>query len=394
MSTQIAIGFSQVPSVKDAALQACLEIKRQLNTSHTDMVICFTTSSYTSKESLDVIHSALSPSKLIGSQTSGIIIADGVFNQGIAVLAINSSEIQFGISRTQPDQKGDLRGAGFEWGRRMHAEFKSRLHNACLMFCDYSLHNHSAFIRGAQEVLGIGLPLMGGVSSDNYKYNKAAQMYQKELLNNSVVGLLIGGGNVAVGFKHGFKPLGKPRTITTAENNIIHSIDGQPAINIYKEFLGPQAEMLNNKGFIPQNIPYPLGIYWEEKKQYLIKNAVDILADGSIVCQGEIPQGAEVHLMIGNKDTCRNSAIDAAKQVKDALGGRQAKLIIIIESAARHKILRNNSFIEIQAIKEILGYTTPMIGMYSFGEITPMSITGTNNNIQIQNKSIMILAID
>ena len=84
---------------------------------------------------------------------------------------------------------------------------------------------------------------------------------------------------------------------------------------------------------------YPLGIYLEESRQYLLRNIIDILEDGSIVCHEGIPQGAEVHLMISNKDSCRNSAIEAAELVKASLGDRQAKLVLVFESLARHKIL-------------------------------------------------------
>ena len=42
----------------------------------------------------------------------------------------------------------------------------------------------------------------------------------------------------------------------------------------------------------------------EEANQYLLRNIIDILEDGSIVCQEGVPEGAEVHLMISNKDSC------------------------------------------------------------------------------------------
>ncbi len=50
---------------------------------------------------------------------------------------------------------------------------------------------------------------------------------------------------------------------------------------------------------------YPLGLYLEESRQYLLRNIIDILEDGSIVCHEGIPQGAEVHLMISNKESCQ-----------------------------------------------------------------------------------------
>jgi len=100
-----------------------------------------------------------------------------------------------------------------------------------------------------------------------------------------------------------------------------------------------------------------------------------------------------VHLMISNKDSCQNSAIEAAEMVKASLADKPAKLILIFESLARHKILGRSAFNEVQAIKNILGATTPIIGMCSYGEIGPFGTLNNIKNIYLQNESILIMAI-
>ena len=138
---------------------------------------------------------------------------------------------------------------------------------------------------------------------------------------------------------------------------------------------------------------YPLGIYFPEERQYLLKNAVDILDDGSIVCQGDVPEGAEVHLMIGNRDSCVQSALSATQEIKEELGNKEPKFIFVIESLARHKILGRRAWLEIQAIKDVLGYATPLIGMYAFGEISPFGSLDNVRNTHMHNETILILAI-
>lgn len=390
MSTQIAISFSQANDIQEATYQTAVAIKNQLNSVQTDLVMVFATPRYATAEMLNVLHSVLKPKRLVGSCTTALILSEGVFPQGIAALGINSDEMLFGTMGGRPSGD-DLRTAGFDWGRKLHADFKSTAHQACLLFLDPILQNNFQFIRGVQDVLGF--PILGAISSDDLQVNKPPQFFQDQILTQSAVGLLLGGIQTAIGNKHGFKPLGKPRTITKTENNILVAIDDQPAMRLYEEFLGPEASALK-KGLLSQHaLLYPLGIYLEDQRQYLLKNAIDILSDGSIVCQGDVPQGAEVHLMIGNRESCKNSAIDAANQIKDVLGGRQARLIIIIESVGRYKILRNQAFIEVQVIKDILGYTTPIIGMYASGEVVPSSVTQANSALHLQNESILIMAV-
>ena len=198
---------------------------------------------------------------------------------------------------------------------------------------------------------------------------------------------------MALGCKHGFKPLGKPRFITKIDGPIIHTIDNKPAIEIYQHFLGEDAQGLKNAALNSYATMYPLGIYMEEDREYLLRNVIDILQDGSIVCHGGIPEGAEVHLMISNKDSCQNSAMEAAEIVKASLGDKQARLVLIFESLARHKILGNFAFSEIQAIKNVLGYTTPLVGMCSYGEVGPFGNLNNIKNIHLHNENILIVAI-
>ena len=69
----------------------------------------------------------------------------------------------------------------------------------------------------------------------------------------------------------------------------------------------------NNKlGKIP--ILYPLGIRIKGGKDYFLRNAVAIKEDGSIVCHGDIPQGSQIHLMIGGKESCKQAAKEAAQE--------------------------------------------------------------------------------
>ena len=196
-----------------------------------------------------------------------------------------------------------------------------------------------------------------------------------------------------VGNRHGFKPLGKPRTVTSSKDNIIHTIDNKPAINIYEEYLNKEAQHIRLGLLNSAAIFYPLGIYQANLRQYLLRYPIDILSDGSIVCQAEVPPNTEVHLMIANKDSCKNAATLAAQEIKDTLGENQAKLLIIINSMAKHKILGRHSSIEVEAIKNVLGQSIPLIGLYSFGELSPLGIKKIEMESHLQNGSLSLIAI-
>jgi len=394
LPTSISIGFSQDLDPQNAALQACVQVKNQLNASDTDLIIIFASPQYIVPEAQSVITRILKPKHLVGSSTGGIILSNGVTNRGIAMVGINSDDMHFGVSAMSGIDAQDMRHIGFDLARKAVQDLNSSHREAFITFSEGIEKNSSPFIRGIREVLGGGFPVLGAISSDDFKYKKLSQFFQDQVLQNSSVGLLLGGTfHLALGCRHGFKPLGKPRFITKVDGHVLCTIDNKPAVEIYKHFLGPEAEGLKNFTLNSSAAMYPLGVYLEESRQYLLRNIIDILQDGSIVCHEGIPQGAEVHLMISNKESCRNSAIETAELVKASLAGRPAKLVLVFESLARHKILGRGAFSEIQAIKDVLGKTTPMAGMCSYGEIGPFNTLDNIKNIYLHNESILMMAI-
>ena len=394
MSTSISIGFSQLPDPQKATLQACVQVKNQLNSADTDLVLIFASPFYAVPETQAVITRTLKPKHLIGSSTGGIILSNGVTNRGIAIVGINSTDIGFGVSGVNDISTQGMHDAGFNLARQASQDLNSPHREVFITFSEGIEKNSLPFFRGIKEALGIGFPVIGAISSDDFKYEKLFQFFQDQILDHGAVGLLLGGAfHLAINCKHGFKPLGKPRTITKVDDYIIRTIDDKPAVEIYKHFLGHEAQNLKNITLNSYASRYPLGFYIEESRQYLLRNIIDILEDGSIVCHGGVPEGAEVHLMISNKESCKNSAIEAAESVKESLGDRQAKLIFIFESLARQKILGRDAFNEIQSIRNVLGYSTPIIGMCSNAEIGPFGTLDDIKNIYLHNANILIMAI-
>ena len=396
MPNPIAIGFSQADDPQEAAYQACVTAKNQLQGAPVHMVIVFTSIHYAKKEVLEAIHTVLKPAKLVGCSSAGLIVSNGIFSRGVIIIAITSPALHFGVGAASYNAGKDSRQLGFELAHSCNLDYKSTcVRQASIILYDGLLPYDNQFVLGQQEIIGHSCPIIGGFSCDDFKFKKTHQFYQKQIFSNSAVGFFIGSSDCVVAFsnKHGFTPLGKPRMITAAEGPIIHTIDRKPAVAIYEEFFKGEVQNFKKNFFNSPGILYPLGIYLEDQRQYLIRYPVDILSDGSIVCQADVPKNTEVHLTINNKDSCKQAANAAALEIKEALGGRPAQLIIIFESMVRHKILGRHLFSEVQTIKEILGHSTPVAGMYSFGELCHLNLNESNVNTHLQNASLLLLAI-
>ena len=200
MSTTIGVGFSQIPDPQKAALQACLQVKSSLNTPETDLIMLFVSPDYVSQEILGTIARSLKPKRLVGSSTGAIILADGVTPHGIALIGINSDEMQLGISAMTDINNQDMRHTGFELAKKAGSDLQESHRDIFITFSEGIEKNNPQFIRGVREMFGGGFPVIGAISSDNFRYQELNQFFQDQILQNSVVGVLLGGAfTIALG---------------------------------------------------------------------------------------------------------------------------------------------------------------------------------------------------
>lgn len=394
MGTKIGIGFSDLTHPETAAKNAAFLSKTNLNDDKIDLAIIFSTVHYPPEKTIPVFQKILNTSNLIGTSSAGLILSDGIKTKGISVLTISSDEIELGIGSVNHLKDIDSFQAGSLLAKNALSNFTSPNRQAFLYFSDTKIHNHNSFLKGLQSVLGSAFPIIGAGSSDNYRFRQTFQLYQAECMTNAAVGVLWGGHiSLETGIRHGWKPLGKPRFVDASNENIIKTIDGEKASNIYKEFLSQE---FNNTVSFQQNsliLFYPLGIYMDGHREYLLKNPIGMLPDGSLISRDHVPVGSRIHLMIGNKDSCIQSARDVAHEVFARLNGKLPKFILVMESMTRLKLLGRSAFQEFRNIKEIFGSAIPIIGMYSNGEVCPYETTGRFKNPLLQNESILITAV-
>ncbi len=395
MSTKIGIGFSEHPNPEVAAKEAAFLAKTNLNEDTIDLAIVFSTTHYFPQRTLPVLTKILNTNHIIGSSAAGVILSDTIKTKGIGVLTLKSYEMEFGIGSVNHLKDQDSFQAGSQLAKNSLSGYGSQGgRQAFLYFADTKVANYTQFLKGIQSILGNVFPIIGAGSSDNFRFQETFQFYQNEILNNSAVGLVIGGhASIGLGSRHGWRPLGKPRFVDKSDYNVIKMIDGRKASDIYREFLGKEADKFLSNQLSALSLFYPLGVYVEGGQEYLLKNTLGVLPDGSLVSQGHVPVGSRIHLMIGNKDSCRQATIEAAHEAQRNLNGKQPQFILVIESMTRLKLLSRSASNELKKIKEIFGPEVPIMGMYSNGEVSPYQTVERFKSPLLQNESIMIVAV-
>ncbi len=390
----ISLGFSENKDHIQATNEAVGQAIVGLGKARGDLAIIFTTIEFAHPLVLKIANNLLGNIPILGCSSLGIITNKGIFKHGFAILLISlNQQTFFNLASVKDVNKITAIAAGRELGEKLLYGCKDVRRSLSLIFSDGLISDGTSLINGIQENLGRSFPLIGASASDNFAFTKTFQYFNKDVLTDSCCGLLFGGKiNFGLGIKHGWKALGKIRHVTKAEGNIIKEINGEPAVKLYEDYFAKDVLQLA-KELRRISIFYPIGIYLQGEKEYLLRNIISIKDDGSLVTQGDIPQNSSIRLMIGTKDSCLAAAANSCEEAKKNLGTRKIKLVMVFDSASRFTLLGRRYLRELEIIKALFDENTPLIGIYTYGEQAPLKSIDYLGRTYFHNQSINILAL-
>ena len=110
--------------------------------------------------------------------------------------------------------------------------------------------NGTELVRGLRDSLPARVAVTGGLAGDAAKFEQTLVCVDGEVLSGAVVGLAFYGDRLRVGYGSmgGWDSFGPDRTITRASGNVLYELDGSPALDLYKTYLGPHAADLPSSG--------------------------------------------------------------------------------------------------------------------------------------------------
>jgi hypothetical protein len=395
MSIQAGVGLGVGEDAFSEAVNATKDALRSAG-GQAHLCIVFASSKYNPEKTLEGVSSVAGNAVVIGCTTAGEITTDGPAKRNsIAVMAINAPEISFTLGVGE-DIKSSPRLAGRAVAQEVLSKAKEAL-KAFVMIPDVLAGNGAETVRGVLDVLGEHMLVVGGAAGDDFKFEKTYQFANNKVLSGAVVGLGMSGNfKLGIGVKHGWLPIGIPRKVTRSEGSVLHELDNKPAISIYDDYFGEQAKELRTGTLAQLAITYPLGMKVSGSEEMLIRDALSVNETGSITCAAEIPEGADIQLMIGSREDAVRVAKEAAVKAIEGLDGGKPKAVIIFNCIARNKLFGERSGEEISAIQEAIGKDVPLIGFYTYGEQAPLG--GEVKNIErcnpaFHNETVVICVV-
>ena len=319
---------------------------------------------------------------VIGCSTAGEIFDDQLYSETICATFVKLEKSTIRIACCPVPNQERSYNAGKSLVESL-GEFKDLRY--LFVLSDGLIVNGSRLAEGINDQLaeyGLDVVVTGGLAGDGERFEKTWIFADGEIRSCCVVAVGFYGDSLHVGYgsKGGWSRFGIDRLVTKAEGNILYELDGKPALDIYKKYLGVYADELPASGLM-----FPLLVKEENGAKVRTILAVDERKK-SITFAGDIPEGAVTAFMKSTFNNLINGAEEAGLQLRASEYDQEDALLIAISCVGRKLVLGQRVEEELEVLREMFPPSVRMSGFYSYGEIAPEF----SGRCDLQNQTMML----
>ena len=341
---------------------------------------------FTNSSFYETLRKAFPESNLLGCSTAGEITLDGVDDGTCTITGVHFGEVRQTRGSTRLNGMDDSYAAGERLGQQLAAvDLK-----AVLVFGPGVQINGSGLVDGIGSVIGHSVPITGGLAGDGGAFKQTFTLGSGGVADDRVVAIGLCGDQLHFGHGSfgGWEPFGPARKVTRCEGNVLYELDGEPALAVYKRYLGEHAKDLPASGLL-----FPFAMLGEDHSAVgLIRTilGIDDVA-GSLTLAGEINVDGYLKLMHAGTDKLVNGAEAAAQAAIDMLQPPGECLAILVSCVGRKLVMGNRVDEEVEAVGDVFGSKAALTGFYSYGEISPFT-AGASCKLHNQTMTITCLS--
>ncbi len=322
-------------------------------------------------------------SKMIGCSTAGEIYGPSVLDNSISVAIAKFEKTQLKLITSTLENGKD----SFQVGEEISKNLNDKNLSGIFVLSEGLKINGSELVKGLNAIDKKDTVITGGLAGDGANFKETFVIENGQVRHGNVVAVGFYGDQIRIGHgsKGGWDIFGVERRITRSTNNILYELDGKPALELYKQYLGEKAKDLPASGLL-----FPLSIRKDATDQTRLVRTILSVDEkaGSLIFAGDMPQGYLAQLMRANFDRL----ITGAKEASDLLviSGKMQKdlttLVVAVSCVGRKLLLGQRIEEETNSAIETFPKSAQMVGFYSYGEISPYA-TG---NCDLHNQTMTL----
>lgn len=354
------------------------------------LVLAFAASGFANDAApFEALAAALPNSLLIGCSTAGEIDGNDVNDDSISVAVARFEHTDLRLAATAIENAAD----SVQAGARLAAQLAGPGLRSVFVLSDGLCVNGSGLVDGLSRHLGADVVITGGLAGDGSAFVRTWVLDRQRPESNRVCAVGFYGDRLRVGHgcDGGWHDFGPERRITRAVGNVLYELDGKPALDLYKSYLGDRAQGLPGTALL-----FPLAVRREgEGQDTLVRTILGIdEAQQSLTFAGDLPQGGIARLMRANAEQLIDSAGRASRQATasghgGAAGG--ASLVVSVSCVGRRLVLGERTEEEVETVADSAPAGAVHVGLYSYGEISP-AVAGGSSELHNQTMTVTVFS--
>lgn len=332
------------------------------------------------------VRRAMPQAWLLGCSTSGEILGAGVHDGGLTLCVTRFEHTRVRVAGAPlTGDEASLR-AGTALAQALAAPDLA----AVFVLSDGLSTNGSALVRGLRDALPCGVLVTGGLAGDGDRFSHTwvVQGDQPRAGWATAVGLYGQRLRAGHGCDGGWSDFGLERRVTRSRDNVLYELDGQPALALYKRYLGERASGLPGTALL-----FPLAIRRPDDTagETLVRTilAVDEPAQ-SMTFAGDVPEGSVARLMRASTDRLVDSAGLAGHRASQDVARGTPALALSVSCVGRRLVLGERTDEEVEMVLDAMPPGVVHAGFYSYGEIAP-SLAGGAADLHNQTMTVTVL---
>ena len=321
---------------------------------------------------------------VVFGSTCADIIGSSVEEESVSITAMEFEKSQF-LIKTSNIINTEL--DSFKTGNNLIKQLPSEGLKFIYVISEGSFVNGSELTKGMNAATDNNILITGGLCGDAARFEKTLASYNEAPKEGEIVAIGFYGETLEVTFSiyGGWTPFGPERIVTKSDANVLFELDNQPALDLYKKYLGEKSKELPGAALL-----YPLNVKSNDEKQSIVRSILNIDEENNaVILAGDIPENSKVQLMMTHVDNIANASERAAKQALE-LRQNKPELALLVSCIGRKLVLDQRVEEEIEEVLNVVGTETVLSGFYSYGEIAPFH---GENNCQLHNQTMTITLI-
>ena len=304
---------------------------------------------------------------IVFGTTSGEILEDSVYENSAVLTAIELEKGSFLVKR---ENVANFDNDDACLGEHLMQTFPSENLKHLFLVSEGSTVNGSALIAGFEKNKNKGVGLSGGLCGDDGRFEKTLSSYNQNPKEGEIVAIGFYGESLEITSANygGWMPFGPERLITKSKDDILHELDGKPALDLYKKYLGEKAKELPESALL-----FPLSVRYPDEEVAMVRTILNIdETNNTMIVAGDVPEGSKVQLMMSTVDDIANGARTAAKY---AMNKRKTppELALLISCVGRKLVMGQRTEEEVDEVISVIGKNSVVTGFYSYGEMAPFA---------------------